>query len=235
MNDYLIFSDTHFQKHSDITLVKALVNLIKNSQNIIILGDFWDKYFTTFDEFLSNPRYSELFKALKEKNTIYIYGNHDPIELMDERVNKFCKECKQFHVLEIGGKTIHFEHGDQLAGVYPTRGILKLIDDFRTNVLKLNDVKVAHIDGFIFSIFERFTNGRNLFGNNWNNTIIRKCGAGNYVGKLLVCGHTHYYCNYDNYINSGANMYGFLQYINIKDSKIIPVQTNYQRTLTYPF
>lgn len=235
MENYLIFSDTHFKKTANKNLVRSLQELILKFQNVIILGDFWDKYFTTFEEFISNTAYQELFEALKSRNTIYIYGNHDPKEMMDERVNLFCNTCVKSFSLELPNKTLYFEHGDDLAGVYPTQGILKFIDEFRTNFLKINDKHVAFIDGIAFSLFERFTNGRNLFGDRWNQIILRKSGIGKYKNKILICGHTHYYCRYDNYINTGANMYGFLQYMKIENNSITQVQTKYQRTLTYPF
>lgn len=228
LNNYLVFSDTHFKKKADKKLLSALIALVRAHENIIILGDFWDKYFLSFEEFIENRIYFPLFDALKAKNTIYLFGNHDPRELMDDRVYKFCKELKYTHEMKVGNKLFHFEHGDILAGVYELPTIMEWLDVFRVKVLKIPEYQVAKIDFVIFGIMEKFTNGRNLLGKKWNEIIYSKSKSLDILkNKILVCGHTHYHDEYDTYINIGANMYGYLQYMTIANGHAKLIQTRY--------
>lgn len=71
----LVISDTHLGKY-DRKMDLFLRNLIKDYDRIILNGDFYDCWLVSFEEFISSE-YSELFKILKSKETIYIYGNHD--------------------------------------------------------------------------------------------------------------------------------------------------------------
>jgi len=74
-------------------------------------GDFWSCYSSTFDEFLDSD-WAGLFPLMLEKKTIYIYGNHDRKEFMDERVNTFSVEQSSIKLLDIRSNTFHIEHGN---------------------------------------------------------------------------------------------------------------------------
>jgi predicted MPP superfamily phosphohydrolase len=84
----LIFSDTHLTKGFNRKKYEFLREIIEPVDRVIINGDFWDGYLTSFDKFV-NSEWQKLFPLLKEKQTIYLYGNHDKTKWCDSRVNLF--------------------------------------------------------------------------------------------------------------------------------------------------
>jgi len=115
----LIFSDTHLAKSFDIQLFDYIAKQAKKADQIIINGDFWDSNLVNFDYFV-NSQWSQLFPLLKNK-TIYIYGNHDPKDSMDERVKLFSKVQTSSYQLPVGDKTLMIEHGDRIAAEFDRR------------------------------------------------------------------------------------------------------------------
>ena len=109
----LIISDTHLTHRFDERKYYFLEKLISSYDHVILNGDFWDGYTTTFDKFV-NSKWSGLFPLLKAKNAIYLFGNHDQERYTDERVNLFSVEQKKSHTIEIGIDTYHIEHGHVL-------------------------------------------------------------------------------------------------------------------------
>lgn len=109
----LIFSDTHLTKTFRQSKFDFLKRIINEADQVIINGDFWDSYYISFDQFLES-QWNGLFPALKNKDTIYIYGNHDHEEDIDERANLFSIEQKKTHKFKWKNKTIVIEHGDRL-------------------------------------------------------------------------------------------------------------------------
>ena len=82
----LIFSDTHFTIFDEKRFL-LLENLISSVDRVIINWDFWEKDKISFDEFCEN--WQKLFNVLKTKNTIYIFWNHDPENLVSQKANLF--------------------------------------------------------------------------------------------------------------------------------------------------
>lgn len=112
---YLIFSDTHLSAYEfDQAKFKKLVSVISQAERVIINGDFYDGYLCSFDEFVSSP-WAILFPLLKRKRAIYIYGNHDRPEYMDERVTEFSVEQTYRKELQIGRRRIIVQHGQNFA------------------------------------------------------------------------------------------------------------------------
>lgn len=109
----LIFSDTHLSTAFDPVFFDQLVEMIQGADQVIINGDFWDAYLTTFDEFV-NSQWQQLFPILKSKNTFYIYGNHDLAEFSDERVSLFSVSQQEYFGFKSGGVAFHVEHGHRL-------------------------------------------------------------------------------------------------------------------------
>jgi len=106
----LVISDTHLGKY-DRKKNLFLRNLIKDYDKVIINGDFWDNWGTSFKDFI-NSDYRDLFKLLKSKETIYIYGNHDyRAEKQKKLANIFSDTQGIEYNAIIGGKNFHFEHG----------------------------------------------------------------------------------------------------------------------------
>lgn len=113
----LIFSDSHLTDKFDQELFDYISNLVKGVDQVILNGDFWDGYLTTFDSFV-NSEWSKLFPLLKEKKAIFIFGNHDEMRFMDERVSLFSDKQLDFYEFESGGKNIYVAHGHLVAPTY---------------------------------------------------------------------------------------------------------------------
>jgi len=84
----LVFSDTHLTHRFNKKKFLFLSRIIKKADKVIINGDFWDGHISSFHRFI-NSKWSMLFKLLKQKKTVYIYGNHDRKEYCDSRVSSF--------------------------------------------------------------------------------------------------------------------------------------------------
>jgi predicted phosphodiesterase len=107
----LVISDTHLGKY-DEKKDKFLKKLISKYERVILNGDFWDNWGEAdFSKFV-NSEYKELFKLLKEKETVYIYGNHDyKAQYYPELTKVFSDIQAEEFDIEIGGQSFHFEHG----------------------------------------------------------------------------------------------------------------------------
>ncbi len=106
----LVISDTHlgrYYKKKDFLLKR----LIKKYDKIIINGDFWDNWGTSFERFV-NSEYRGLLDLLKSKDTTYIYGNHDyRSEDQKQLGERFSNRQGIEYDVNIGGRNFHFEHG----------------------------------------------------------------------------------------------------------------------------
>lgn len=68
----LIFSDTHLTSKVHKKTFSFLEDLISQVDKVIINGDFWDSYKTSFDEFIDSGR-KKLFDLLLQKDAIYLF------------------------------------------------------------------------------------------------------------------------------------------------------------------
>ncbi len=116
----LVFSDTHLTDKFDSELFDYIAELVESADQVVINGDFWDGYLTTFDAFC-NSQWSNLFPLLKRKQTTYVFGNHDKQEFMDERYNLFSNIQTIKHVFSSGKKNIIIEHGHMIVPAYDAR------------------------------------------------------------------------------------------------------------------
>lgn len=121
---YLIFSDMHLSATNfDPKLANTLTTLIQASDRVIILGDFFDAYLNTFEDFRQS-KWSKLFPYLLKKKAVYVYGNHDRPEYMNESVTEFSVEQTYRKVLRVKGVPIVLQHGHLYApdfdGTFPT-------------------------------------------------------------------------------------------------------------------
>lgn len=109
-----VFADTHLSEQFDPKLCSALEQRIVAADTTIILGDLWDWYRCSFDEFY-NSEWSQLFPLIHKKKSYYVLGNHDRSEFMDERVKNISQWVGEAINLELDGVQIHCEHGDAIA------------------------------------------------------------------------------------------------------------------------
>lgn len=110
---YLIFSDTHLTDKFIESKYNFLKRIIESADRVIINGDFWDGYLTTFDKFI-NSQWRKLFPVLLSKNTIYIYGNHDSSDLSDIRVELFSREQGYKKTIKSQNLILNIEHGQEI-------------------------------------------------------------------------------------------------------------------------
>lgn len=113
----LIFSDSHLTHKFNQDLYDYISNLIKDVDQVIINGDFWDAYLTTFDKFI-NSEWKKLFPLLKKKNAIYIFGNHDKQKFMDHRYNLFSRKQNTFYEFKSGKRDFYVTHGHLISPSY---------------------------------------------------------------------------------------------------------------------
>jgi len=116
----LILADTHFSAQFESVCYKAIIRLIRSVDRVIINGDFWDDYLTTFDKFVTSD-WQQLFPLLKQKQTIYIYGNHDREAFCDKRVKLFSVQQMDKYILETKNQAFLIEHGHSLAKEFEER------------------------------------------------------------------------------------------------------------------
>lgn len=108
----LVFSDTHLSSVDDPHQRALLKKVISSADRVIINGDFWDQYLCSFDEFVHSA-WKELFPLLKKRKTIYILGNHDTRQFIDDRWKLFADKVADELDLRIGTQRFHIEHGHQ--------------------------------------------------------------------------------------------------------------------------
>ena len=106
----LVFSDTHLTDKFNRELCDYIAKLVKSADQVIINGDFWDAYLTTFNRFITSE-WKELFPLLKEKNTVYIFGNHDKKKFMDERYTLFSNTQGTYYEFKSGSREFYVTHG----------------------------------------------------------------------------------------------------------------------------
>jgi predicted phosphodiesterase len=184
----VIFSDTHLTQEFDQDLYRELKKVITLADQVIINGDFWDGYITTFDSFIKSE-WQQLFDLLKSKNTIYIYGNHDPEKFCDERVSFFSISQNYEHLLQIENHTYNIQHGHlihqsivtKLATILP-HSLVKSVNIWIKNQEKLNTFwgKLTHQ----LELYLDVTGDQQL------QSYVKKINQQN-KNRIFVFGHSH--------------------------------------------
>lgn len=213
----IIFSDTHLGPTFEQKKFDFLVNLINKSGQVIIAGDFWEGRLLTFDQFL-NSMWKALFPLLKKKKTIYIFGNHDPKNLMDSQANKFSSSQRESYSFTSGKQNFLVKHGHQDIQKYP---LLELFSKNKVMFELLHSLS----EKILVVMFGK--NALQILFRRYNKKIksrvkIRK-------NEILITGHTHAAeMDLDNkYINTGLIRHGVGQYLLIENGKIEFVEEKY--------
>lgn len=206
----LVISDTQLGSRFNRRKYDFLKRIIMNSDKVIINGDFWEGYETTFDKFVKSP-WSGLFPLLKERKTVYLYGNHDKKEYSDKRVNLFSVEQGIQYKLKSGDKTFYFEHGHRITPF--TDKYFKRAPKFLSLAWTLIEHIMTKLTGmwFIGLFYKKF------------NERIKKYAVGRFRNnEILICGHTSvpYFDVYSHYINGGWIKHGIAQYLLIEEGKV---------------
>lgn len=210
----VIISDVHLNHYFDEKRFLFLKELLSSCDRVILNGDFWDGYRTTFDRFIDSE-WKQLFPILREKQALYLYGNHDKKRFSDERVNLFSTSQKDSHDLVYGNVTYHIEHGHLLAPsieyIYPmSRLSLYIINNvFQRLEYVLNKIGCPH----------------NFVLRHENMKAKKKLKEMKFPYWCL-CGHTHY-AEIDaknKFANSGFIQFGKATYL-IVDSSGLSLHT----------
>lgn len=199
-----------------------LAKLIDDADQVIINGDFWDRTFTNFNGFV-NSRWKLLFPLLKSKHTIYIYGNHDREQDIDERVMVFSDQQVYEYELEYNGNKLLITHGHTIRQGLAIFSTIPLVKYLQKPAQNASDI----LEWFSTKFMRRF--GKNIFLHRYlDNRSIRKFSRTLPPKDYLVCGHTHlaFYSPISQYINIGSIRFGHAHYLVVDKDKL---KLNYQR------
>lgn len=212
----LIFGDTHFSQEFEPDLFDYISKLIKSADQVIINGDFWDSYLCSFDEFVHSP-WKSLFPFLKEKNAIYLFGNHDPQKESDDRVNLFSVKQSLFHEWKSTSGSKYFaQHGDLLAPDFDAKHpfLTKYLWKIYPYLLKLERQK--NFAGKIYRTINqrKCENSFRMISNFARENMNKK--------SLLICGHSHIHKDdRENYLLSiGPFWNKIARYLIIENDKV---------------
>lgn len=216
----LVISDTHLTDEFEESKFNYLLRLFTSVDRIILNGDFWEGYMISFDSFVNSP-WKKLFPILKQKKTMYIYGNHDQKSYCDNRVNLFSTKQTTIYSIKLSGKKFIFEHGHSLLPVYThIEHLLKSVGRFAIPFLRFgyNFLLSLFGDRFIDIYFRRF------------NRILKKSLVNVDSDTYYIFGHTHFpeLDLIHHFADSGANMFGFGQYLIISNGEIKMIREKYK-------
>jgi predicted phosphodiesterase len=218
----LIISDTHLSKFNKKQFI-FLYDLIESVDQVIINGDFWDSWCVSFEKFV-NSKWQDLFDLLLEKNTIYIYGNHDPKHLSDERCSLFSVETCDSYQFELFGQKFNCEHGHRLTTGFNMSKFINFYDKIFRRRPKILCYLIAKSERIIFSLFPKI--GQHSKVGQHTNRILKENLNADYIN---IFGHSH---NADldlasNFINTGSIMCKHASYVLIDDQDIRLEKTRY--------
>lgn len=217
---YLVISDTHLTHHFNEKKYRALYSLISDADRVILNGDFWEGFETTFDQFITSP-WNTLFPLLKQKNTIYIYGNHDKQRFSDERRNLFCVQTAEAMTIESGEKRFIFEHGHIYCKMIDEKlGIERFPRWASTVATYIQDQMIRNYGPDLM---------RKLF-HTLNKDIHKNVKGTLKPNDVFVCGHTHVseYSPHLQFLNTGFINYGLAQYATIQNGVVRFEQQKYE-------
>jgi predicted phosphodiesterase len=219
MAKIVVFSDTHLTNKFDEKKFRFLKEIISGADQVIINGDFWDGSVIEFDKFINSP-WKELFPLLKNKNTVYIYGNHDRKNRADGRTFLFSNKQTELYEFASGDKTFIFEHGNRLK-----LGFDRVVDFL--NLPKFTEYIFDFWENAMFKILgKKFSQ---WFYQRFNNELKRKIKNEIKENAFFVFGHTH--CAEidlkNHFINGGFVRHGLGQYLVIEDGQIHPKERWY--------
>lgn len=209
----LVFSDTHLTDRFDEKKYIFLKKIILSADQVIINGDFWDGYLTTFDRFI-NSKWRILFPLLLKKKTVYIYGNHDAKKLSDKRICLFSIAQKEMYKIRVHNKMFIIEHGNRILPTFDQtmEKIFNKIDFIVMPTIQIAYNLLLAMFGYSFI---------NYYFSRYNKVLKKRLGKGE-NNVIRIFGHTHYpeIDLSSNFANTGANMFGYGQYLIINDEKI---------------
>jgi len=226
----LIFSDSHLADKFDPAKFRLLKSIIKKADRVVINGDFWDSWSCSFDQFILSE-WQKLFPLLKQKKTIYLPGNHDPIELINKTkalvfADKICSKIN----IKIKNNNFVIFHGDGFKA-YEKNPILKTYRFFAEKIIKMRTRKIVcpavqFLEKLNITIFGQLNFINKLTGKHQNRLMKKIQREKN---DYFICGHSHWpeKDEANKYLNSGYIKHRFASYIILDDNQLTITTTNY--------
>lgn len=211
----LVFSDTHLSTKFNKKLFNALAELISKSDKVIINGDFWEGLAISFDDFLESG-WNRLFPLLKQKDTVYVYGNHDHKMHSDDQVLRFCSKAVNEYVLETPSRKYLFRHGHEfLFPKHTEKCLLEHKNQAGTAWRKARLIVANYVQQIGFGIF-----GPKILPAFINHIPPQDRSAIGDPEQILVCGHTHrpYVNAKSNFLDIGFFNFGWANYMEIDET-----------------
>lgn len=215
----LVISDLHLTTRFDQNKCEFLERLINKADKVIINGDFWSYYSCTFDEFVKS-KWNRLFPLLRQKQAVYIFGNHDFRKWTDKRVHLFSVRQTEKYEYRYKNNKIVIEHGHQLL--------------HRKNVENekfMAFLRLIRFDDLIRYPLQNFLPKIGVFKLIWGfsfrrRRVQKRISRGE---TFIILGHTHVakFSPEKNYINSGFINYGVASYVWIRNGVPRLVTTRY--------
>lgn len=215
----IVVSDTHLTAKFDQNKYKFLKSIFATCDQLIVNGDFWSAYCSSFDEFV-NSEWKKLFPLMLSKKTIYLFGNHDREKFMDHRMNLFSVEQHQRYKYSTGAGTFQIEHG-HLFFKHQSFSDEKLLKLYRK--IKIDESLRVPLEALCCKNFGIAFISK-LYGY-MNANIKDKHSSSTQKNDILVVGHTH--IPEDDralrFVNTGFINFGFGWYleINNRESKLV--------------
>jgi len=221
----LIFSDTHLTDKFEPDKFNKLKEVIKQADRVIINGDFFDGHLVDFDDFCRS-QWKKLFPLLKQKKAVYVLGNHDEKELLDERVKLFSDKVLDNFEFVSKGKKFIVEHGHHLAPSLEFKlGFIKKLRNLNFS----KAIYKGYVDFKVFAIKLVGNQYHNYFNRLETEQIKRWAKKNLKANEYLIAGHTHYQ-TFDpklRFIGAGMINYGFCQCVVIDSGKIKIINERY--------
>jgi predicted phosphodiesterase len=202
----LVISDLHLTNDFDHKKYNYLKNLILKYDRVVINGDLWSYYSCTIEEFINSP-WKKLFPILKDKEAVYIFGNHDRKEWNKNFTQVFSKISKDQYKLEDTKKTFLIIHGHTLTY------------DSIQNEKFISFIRKIKFDKFVRRPVEQIIVKHLKFILKLSATrALSKANPSKYLrgNNFLVLGHFHYPLTWgDNLIVTGQVDFGLASYLEI--------------------
>ena len=202
----LVISDTHLSLPFEEKKFRFLETLINKHDQVIINGDFWEGFVISYDKFVLSP-WKSLFPLLKKKNSIYIFGNHDPEEYGNGSFDAFSMIQTDNYRAEVNGHTFLLEHGHRLLP----------LDSGDENKRRRATKNMDRLEKYMIKGFG--AKYQKLL-KSYNKKIKKKLVSELKESEYYVCGHTH--CaeidHKNRFINTGVIKHGLAQYLVIHDN-----------------
>jgi len=229
MKRILVISDLHLTHTFEKKKFEYLKRKLSEYDHVIINGDFWDNWFTTFDKFV-NSKWKELFPLLKEKNCVYVSGNHDPIFEIDERHSLFSNTLTEQHEVNFHDNEYVFVHGNEylkeayqgFIGLYSK--VIQFLEKTFFKSIIYNIMHILERIGYFLSKKEMINS---KIGRTLNERFIERYGRDTDRWVIFAHTHTSMVDRRRRFANAGCIINRTASYLEINDEGIKVIQENY--------